>query len=91
MRPGADDQERTLETSLVKMVVLLKQGVGTPGQKELLPWGCEEELIMYLGVGGRENRWFSKELSSAKEDLQDMGGLVIVKVKVVFSPSKALP
>ena len=22
-----------------------------PGQKELLPWNCEEHLIMYYGVG----------------------------------------
>jgi len=68
-----------------KKVVLLKHRVRTPGQKEL-HWGCEEQLIIYYGVGGgKEKRRFSKDLSYAKEDLQDSGGLAIVKLGL-FSP-----
>ena len=43
---------------------------------------------MYLGVGEIRKREVSKEFSYAKEDLQDTGGLAIVKV--VFPSSKEL-
>ena len=71
-----------------KMVVVLKHRGRTRGQKDLLPWDCEEWLIIYLGVGlGKE---VSKEFSYAKEDLQDTGGLAIVKLRWFFPSSEAL-
>ena len=36
---------------MVVLLVLLKHGDRTHGQEELLPWACEEGLIIYLGVG----------------------------------------
>ena len=47
----ADNQERILEVSLVQNGGLLKHGYRTHGQKELLPWGCEEWPIIYPQVG----------------------------------------
>ena len=62
------------------------------GQEELLLWACEGKLIIFLGVeGGKEKRgfqksfFFSKEFLYAKEDLQDIGSLVIIKLRL-FSP-----
>ena len=49
-------------------MVLLKHRDRTHGQKEL-PWGCEEWLIIYNGVGGgKEKRKYLKGPSHAKED-----------------------
>ena len=56
MGSGDDDQERILNRSWYKMVVLLKHGDSTRGQKELLPWGCEGWLIIYLGAGGGQEK-----------------------------------
>ena len=56
MRSGAEDQERILETSWCKMVVLLQPGDRTQGQEEPLPWTSEGWLIIYLGVGGGEEK-----------------------------------
>ena len=58
-----------------QMVILLKPGDRTPGQKEQLSHvgrekGCEEWLFLYLGVGGGKEKRFSKELSYVKEELQ---------------------
>ena len=39
-----------------KMMVLLKTGDRTCGQKDLLPQGCEGWLIIYLVVGGRKEK-----------------------------------
>lgn len=52
----AGGQERILEISLVRKVVLLKHRDRTPGQKELLPQGCEGQLTIYFGVGEVKRR-----------------------------------
>ena len=66
VRSGAHDHERILETSLIKMVVLLKHRDRTCGQEEL-HWGCEEWLIIYLGVGrGKEKGNFQKNFHMLK-------------------------
>ena len=55
MMSRANDQERILEMSWYKMVVLLKHGDRTCGQKELY-LNCEGWLIIYLGVGGDQEK-----------------------------------
>lgn len=54
MRSGANDQERILETSLVQNGRFMKAREPR-GQKELFR-GCEEQLIMYYGVGGDKEK-----------------------------------
>ena len=62
------------------MVVLLKHEDRTCGQEELLPQACEEWLIIYtLGFGEVSKKKIPKGFSYAKEDLQDIEGLAIVK------------
>ena len=63
------------------MVVLGKQGDRTQGQEELLPRGCEGRLMIYLVAGGGKEKKVFKGFSYAKEDLQDTGGLAIVKLR----------
>lgn len=64
-----------------KIVVLLKQGDRTGGQKEL-HWAYEEQLIIfYLFGGGKLKRRFSYP----KEDLRDTRDLAIVKLELFFS------
>ena len=62
-----------------KKVVLLKQD-RTGGQTEVLHWGYEGWLLIYLGVGVKEKGRCPKGLSHAKEDPPDTGRLAIVKV-----------
>ena len=80
-----DGQERIFETSLVQNGGFVKaQGTRTCGQEELLcrrrppRWGCEGWLITYLR-GEMQKKEVSKEFLYAKEDLQGIRGLAIVK------------
>ena len=50
LEPGAEGQERILETSLVQNVGLLKHRDRTHGQKEL-PWGCLGTFKVGRGQG----------------------------------------
>ena len=60
-------------------------GTAPSGQEELLHQGCEEWLIIRLGVGGgKEKERCPKGLSYAKEDSQDTGDLAIVKLRLFF-------
>ena len=56
----------------------------TPGQKELPHWSCEGWLLIYYGVGEVRKREGLKELSYAKEDLQDTRGFPIVNLRLFF-------
>ena len=70
-----------------KNVVLLKHGDGTHGQEEL-HWGCEETLIIYLGVGRGKGKKFPNPFGFATEDSQDPGGLAIVQLRLFFPLAK---
>ena len=62
-------------------VILLKQDDRTHGQKELLPWYCGGQLIIYFGVEVSKDKRSSKGFSYAKGDFQDTRDLAIVTLK----------
>ena len=73
--------QRILEMSFVQKVILLKPQGRICGQEEQLPGGCEEWLIIHLGVGGAKgNGRCPKGLSSAK-DPRMPGALATAKLK----------
>ena len=61
----------------------MKAGDRTLGQEELLPQGCEGTLINWELGEVREREVF-KRIFVAKEDLQDTGGLAIVRFRWFF-------
>lgn len=73
-----------------KRVVLLKHGDRTYRQKELLPLGCEEWLIIFVGVGGGKEKGDSKRIFRYVKEDTEYGGPCHCQVKAVFLFSKAL-
>ena len=51
MRPGADDQERIPEASLVQSGGFMEARGRARGQEERRPGACEGRLVTHLGVG----------------------------------------
>ena len=69
-------------------MILLKHGDRIRGQEEL-PRDREERLVIYYGIGGGKVQGkFPVRFSCAKEDLQDTGGLAIVKLRLFFPLAK---
>ena len=69
-------------------MILLKQRDRTCEQQELTQ-DYEERLVLYFGVGGGKVQGkFPVRFSYAKEDLQDSGGLAIVKLRLFFHLAK---
>ena len=73
-----------------KMVVLFKNRDGTHGPKEKLPRDCEEQRIIYSGVGGgRDKGSFKRTFTCEKEDSGTLRR-GYCQAKVVFPSGKAL-
>ena len=90
MRSGVDDQERILEPSLVQNGDFIK----SRGQDLWAERGClrvvKSGWLHAWEFGEVRKREVSKGFSYIKEDSQDTGGLVIVKLRFVFPSSKTL-
>lgn len=85
MRSRAHSQEEFSTHLWCKRGDLIKAWGQDQGAAKLLHWGCEEWLVIYLGVGGcKEKERGPKGLSYAKEDPRDTGGLAIVQLRLFF-------
>ena len=70
---------------MVQNVVLLKPGDGIPGQEELLPRGCKEWLIIYLGVERRGLRIAYSLRNFGTKVSRTSGGLAVVGKKSLIT------
>ena len=86
---GANDQERILEDVFgAKKVILLKHGDRTGGEEELSLGIMRRDWFYTMELGGGKVQGKFPVSFSYTKDLQDVGGLAIVKLQLFFPLEK---